>query len=69
MCVLPLTPPQRRLPACPIDMCCLLWPTTYRGSPTSQKVSFEQLRRGASMDLAACLQMENRMVRRARLVV
>ena len=29
----------------------------------SQKLSFEQLRRGAGMDLAACLQMENRMVR------
>lgn len=34
-----------------------------RGSPTSQKVTFEQLRRGAQLpDLAACLQMENRMV-------
>jgi hypothetical protein len=31
----------------------------------SQKLSFEQLRRGASMDLASCLQMENRMVRRS----
>ncbi|KAL4457481.1 hypothetical protein ABPG75_012346 [Micractinium tetrahymenae] len=35
-----------------------------KGSPTSQKLSFEQLRRGASMDLGACLQMENRMVHR-----
>lgn len=34
------------------------------GSPTSQKLSFEQLRRGAGMDLGACLQMENRMVHR-----
>ncbi|KAL4440735.1 hypothetical protein ABPG77_000444 [Micractinium sp. CCAP 211/92] len=35
-----------------------------KGSPTSQKVSFEQLRRGASMDLGDCLRMENRMVHR-----
>ncbi|EFN58909.1 hypothetical protein CHLNCDRAFT_140853 [Chlorella variabilis] len=35
-----------------------------KGSPMSQKLSFEQLRRGAGMDLAACLQMENRMVHR-----
>ncbi|KAL4857852.1 3-hydroxyisobutyryl-CoA hydrolase [Chlorella vulgaris] len=35
-----------------------------KGSPMSQKLSFEQLRRGASMDLASCLQMENRMVTR-----
>lgn len=35
-----------------------------KGSPTSQKVSFEQLRRGSRMDLGACLQMENRMVHR-----
>ncbi len=39
-------------------LCC----AACRGSPTSQKVSFEQLRRGTSMDLGACLQMENRMV-------
>lgn len=43
-----------------------LTPTPCRGSPTSQKVSFEQLRRGAGMDLGECLQMENRMVRPAR---
>lgn len=34
-----------------------------RGSPTSQKVTFEQLRRGAALpNLAQCLSMENRMV-------
>lgn len=34
-----------------------------RGSPTSQKLTFEQLQRGALLpDLAACLTMENRMV-------
>ncbi|KAL6768295.1 HIBCH1 [Auxenochlorella protothecoides x Auxenochlorella symbiontica] len=34
-----------------------------KGSPTSQKVTFEQLRRGAALpNLAQCLSMENRMV-------
>lgn len=36
----------------------------HRGSPTSQKVSFEQLRRGAGMPLDDCLRMEARMVHR-----
>ena len=34
-----------------------------RGSPLSQKLTLEQLGRGAGMDLADCLRMENRMVR------
>jgi enoyl-CoA hydratase/carnithine racemase len=42
-------------------MCPLL--LARRGSPTSQKLSFEQLRRGAELDLAECLKMEYRMVR------
>lgn len=33
-----------------------------KGSPTSQKVTFEQLRRGATLDLGECLRMEMRMV-------
>lgn len=35
-----------------------------KGSPMSQKLTFEQLRRGAQQDLAECLKMENRMVTR-----
>ncbi|KDD73109.1 2-enoyl-CoA hydratase [Helicosporidium sp. ATCC 50920] len=33
-----------------------------KGSPLSQKVTFEQLRRGAGLSLADCLRMEHRMV-------
>lgn len=40
-----------------------------RGSPTSQKVTFEQLRRGATLDLGECLRMEMRMVRSRLLLV
>lgn len=35
-----------------------------KGSPTSQKVTFEQLRRGAGLPLSDCLRMEARMVHR-----
>ena len=37
-------------------------PARRRGSPLSQKLTFEQLRRGAALDLGECLQMEMRMV-------
>lgn len=51
----PASGPEAQLSPCaPVPPC--------RGSPLSQKLTFEQLRRGAGLDLAACLQMENRMV-------
>ena len=68
--VLTFLPPNQGTPSAqPFapTLCCLssmhpLHPC--RGSPTSQKLTFEQLRRGAALpDLAACLHMENRMVR------